>query len=648
MKNKLYLKWLSLLLLLIAVNATAQLNVGGTPYSWDHSIANKKEIPKINFPIPDRAVLDVEDRQDEINGIPPRFGFLNNTQINLLTEDNKVGSIDGLNIWQLSIKCPTALSVNLLFDKFWLPDGGKLYMYSVDRKHIIGGFTSVNNKGDLVNLKGFGTGLVYGDDIIIEYQEPQEVNHSAIISISGIVHGYRYINVPNQYNKTDDFGNSGSCEVNVNCSEGVNWQNQKKGIALILVGGSRWCTGSLINNTSNSGDLLFLTANHCLGGWVNSPAKDAVSNPNATDWSFWWNYESPSCTNPSSEPSKTVTNGATVLANNSNSDFALLKLTESPLSATPTVSVYFNGWDKSTTVSSNGVCIHHPAGDVKKISKYSSNLISTTSGSPTAQVWNATWVATTNGFGVTEGGSSGSPLFNSNKLIIGQLFGGPSSCSSSSSDKNDNFGRFSSSWATGGTNTSRLSNWLDPNNTGTSSLEGGYWDGCQNVINVNNPINSFADIQAANYISANSTIANSAIVNMRAGNFIEFTNGFEAKAGSTLIAQIAPCGGRVIPPANKKENEMLIENPSNTTTTLLIYPNPTTGKLNIDFVLTDTDQVFFSITNLLGDVVMSWNKTYSGVGSISEQATLDNLASGVYLIHVSNKNTKFNQKIIIQ
>jgi hypothetical protein len=143
MKNKLYLKWLSLLLLLIAVNATAQLNVGGTPYSWDHSIANKKEIPKINFPIPDRAVLDVEDRQDEINGIPPRFGFLNNTQINLLTEDNKVGSIDGLNIWQLSIKCPTALSVNLLFDKFWLPDGGKLYMYSVSSSIFCNNFASI-------------------------------------------------------------------------------------------------------------------------------------------------------------------------------------------------------------------------------------------------------------------------------------------------------------------------------------------------------------------------------------------------------------------------------------------------------------------------------------------------------------------------
>ncbi len=70
-----------------------------------------------------------------------------------------------------------------------------------------------------------------------------------------------------------------------------------------------------------------------------------------------------------------------------------------------------------------------------------------------AQCWRVIWNS-----GTTEGGSSGSPLFNQDHRIVGQLYGGNASCSNTSG--HDNYGRFNISWNRG------LSDFLDPNNTG--------------------------------------------------------------------------------------------------------------------------------------------------------------------------------------
>ncbi|MDY0077472.1 MAG: hypothetical protein RBR87_09370 [Bacteroidales bacterium] len=161
-------------------------------------------------------------------------------------------------------------------------------------------------------------------------------------------------------------GSSGDCQVNVNCLEGNGWNNEKKAIALILVNGNRYCTGSLVNTTANDLRPLFLAADHCLGGWANYDIKyDAVTNPNLNHYSFYWHYEHPACSNSISEPPIYSTVGAMVIANNSTTDFALLRLTENPL-YNPNVTPYYLGWDRSGNPGTGGVGIHHPVGDVKK------------------------------------------------------------------------------------------------------------------------------------------------------------------------------------------------------------------------------------------------------------------------------------------
>lgn len=354
-----------------------------------------------------------------------------------------------------------------MYDRYWLPDGGKLFAYSSDKRHSIGAFTSINNKGSKKSPQGFASGLIYSDNIVLEYYQPKGVTEKVIISIEYVVHGYRYIHIP----VTRSLGESGNCQVNINCEEGRNWQNEKNAVALILVDGNRYCTGSLINTTANDNRPLFLTADHCLGGWANSVKYDAINHPNITHYSFYWHYEHPTCSNSPTEPVIRSTVGATVVANNSSSDFALIRLTENPANSS-NITPYYLGWDRSGNSGTGGVGIHHPSGDVKKIATL--NHPTTNNSDGNYNYWRHYWDSTTNGYSVTEGGSSGSPLINNSRHIIGQLRGGSSiNCSNPSQDFAV-YGKFNVSW-TGNNATDarrRLKDWLDPLNTNPQTLNG--------------------------------------------------------------------------------------------------------------------------------------------------------------------------------
>lgn len=203
---------------------------------------------------------------------------------------------------------------------------------------------------------------------------------------------------------------SGNCQVNVNCNEGANWQQEKNAVAMILVNGNRYCTGSLINTTCSDDRPLLLTADHCLGGWANNYIKhDAITNPALNHWSFYWHYERPGCPITGSPPLLS-TSGATVVANNGATDFALLELTEDPADKNG-VTPYYLGWDRTGTPGTGGVGIHHPRGDAKKIATYSitpsnSNCMDNTNYLNT-NFWRINWISTLNGQSVTEGDHRG-------------------------------------------------------------------------------------------------------------------------------------------------------------------------------------------------------------------------------------------------
>jgi len=564
-------KQLIIVALLIFCFSKAQVNIGGIPYLWKSNLKTEIDVPVFSTPNLNLQQLEVEDNQDQENNIPPRFGYKHEVSLTLENSGVWAELENGDKLWQLEIYCPNAKSINFTFDEFWLPENGKLYVYGKDKQHYIGGFTELNNKGTKQNVRGFGTGLVYSDKVIIEYYQPKE-DEDAIISINGIVHGYRYIAKfweNSASNKTDDFGGSGDCQVNVNCSpEGDDWQDEKTGVALILVNGNRYCSGSLINNSCNDGKLYFLTADHCTGGWANNPKKDAATNPNADDCTFLWNYEAPNCSNPSSEPSLYTTSGATLKANNSLTDFALFELDESPYELNPQQKVLFNGWNRAATLLNGGACIHHPSGDIKKISIYEqtpySNFCNSSGGNN--NTWGVIFKHSSGHFSSTQQGSSGSPLFDINGNITGQLWTGYNKdncaygpeCSDASKDVSV-FGKLSISWDSNSDIKKQLKHWLGSCGSSLTELEGGYLDeGMTNVV-VNYPLSNTALIQANNKVEGSSIVGNTSDVEFRAGQEVVLKPGFHAQAGSNFLAHIAPCSPMVIPVASKNENSTEIE-----------------------------------------------------------------------------------------
>jgi len=168
--------------------------------------------------------LDMEkkerkDREDAEKGRPPGFGYKHKVNYTLENSGEWTELPDGGKLWRLSISCPGALSINLLYDRFWLPHGAKFWVYSADRKHSIGAFTSANNKGDRNNARGFATELVYGDRVTLEYWLPNDVKEADVISVSGIFQGYRHVLPQNVVNYNLTF-----CEIF--------WRNKKYYLSL--------------------------------------------------------------------------------------------------------------------------------------------------------------------------------------------------------------------------------------------------------------------------------------------------------------------------------------------------------------------------------------------------------------------------------
>lgn len=380
--------------------------------------------------------------------------------INMYEYGDWIDLDDGGKLWQLSLIAKDAKSLDITFNKFWIPKGGKFFVFNPNTNETIGAVTSEYLLGNRESPHRFSTGIIKGDIITLEYYQPQSVEELPVIELSGIFYGYRVSN-----NKSLGFGYSGSCNINVNCAEGADWQFEKKAVARIyikLTNDAGWCTGSLLNNTNNDFSPLFLTANHCLVGA--SETKDAITNPDASDWIFYWDYET-ECSGSNSEPQSKTTVGAVIKANNNYySDFALLRLIQDPRNLSGFTPQYL-GWDVSGNSGYQGACIQHPKGDVKKISIVANTPTSTdylnyfinTAGDS----WRVTWED-----GVTEPGSSGAPLFNSTHSVIGQLHGGNSSCDNPTGS--DWYGKLSLSWTGNGNTDSRrrLIDWLDPNNTG--------------------------------------------------------------------------------------------------------------------------------------------------------------------------------------
>ncbi|MFO7789979.1 MAG: PKD domain-containing protein, partial [Bacteroidales bacterium] len=439
----------------------AQIDQGGKPLSFEVKTLSD-DVDHVFVNPPDIEKARKEHNYLEKNGEVYRVAVVMDVDFNMQNAGTWDILEDGTKIWRLRITSEDAKALSLHYNKFSLPEGSSLFLYNENQAQVAGAFTALNNPGP---DRRFSTRIIQGETTTLEYIQPPHVTDEPELDIYKLSYFYRGIDGLVGYYKQEKitgFGNSGDCNVNVNCPEGNNWQDEKGGVALIYmpsVGGM--CTGSLVNNTAEDGTPYFLTAYHCGG-----------DQSDQDQWEFYFNFESPDCSDPASEPSYDDIIGADMIAGGSDSggtDFLLLELLTDPPAS---YGVFFNGWDRTDVAANIGIGIHHPSGDIMKISRSEALSIASWTGGMTDGHWELTWQSTTTDWSVTEGGSSGSPVFDENtKRIVGTLSGGGASCTNQSAP--DYYGRFDLHWEdNGGTDSDQLAPWLDPTGSDPTNLDG--------------------------------------------------------------------------------------------------------------------------------------------------------------------------------
>jgi hypothetical protein len=354
---------------------------------------------------------------------------------------------DGSQIWRLRIVSPNATDMWLVYDRWRIVKPCELFVYNDDRSMVFGPFTYIDNF-DGTNV----TPIVQGEAVTLEYHVPVDQHDIGELSILRVLHGYRHFHdlEARERDALDGFGDALDCELNVACFS--NMLQEKRAVAMIIDPSGGTCTGTLLNNTLQNGDPLFQTAFHCING-------------NVANWLFYFNYESSTCSPSQNGNLANVVANASLLMSHQESDHALLRLS-TPRPAAGFVPA-FMGFNRGDTPATSSHCIHHPRADVKKA------LVS--NGSAFNSTWNGQWPnshwRTAVSSGISEPGSSGSPLIDQNGRVVGELHGGSAPvCGQSFSTV---YGKLAYAWEGGGTTDTRLHDWLDPENSGATTTN--FW-----------------------------------------------------------------------------------------------------------------------------------------------------------------------------
>jgi PKD repeat protein len=450
--NRLTFILIILLTAFAGMQVRAQISYGGAPPGIVFALADT-ENELITLSPPDMEAKMAEDIENQRQKAPKprRMGVSVLAGFDMYEAGVWTDMADGSKLWRLRLKVEGALALGVYYDVFSLPEGGRLFLYNKDRTQVLGAFTHLNNHESGL----FANEFVKGEEVILEYIEDANAKGEAAIRISELAYAYRDIKFET---REIDGVESLWCMINAACAEGDDWEDQIRSVARISIkigGNYFWCSGALINNTLNNREPYFLTASHCGGN---------ASPSDLNQWIFYFNYQASTC-NGSSSGSNTIT-GCQLKARDpsqadNGSDFYLVKFNNN---VPDSYNVYYSGWNRSLSNQemTNGVSIHHPAGDIKKISTYSTSLVSSTSWNGLQSHWMAVWAETENGKSIVEGGSSGSPIYDRNGLIVGDLTGGyeSNSCETPSPAF---YGKIWYSWESNGTTPeTRLKDWLDP------------------------------------------------------------------------------------------------------------------------------------------------------------------------------------------
>lgn len=429
------------------VSQSVRLKSENLPHVWTH----QKKLPQPSH----EGLLK---KLGPADARPPRVGF--NRDLSPSGEPLSLGEnleweylSDGgwLALLEIESSGARALRAGILVHS--IPQGLEIRFFGrdLDRVHPVRG-SDVRRiiernraaDGDTAEANTFWSPVIDGDRIGLEFylpapHNPQEVR-ATLPSISHLV--YSPLSGAVAEGLQQRVGGSAACNLDVMCHTD-DWDLSSRAVARMVfsVGsGSALCTGTLLN--SDSGEPYFLTANHCL---------DTQSS--ASSLSTFWFYRSSECDGGTLDSgTETRSGGAELLYTGPANDTTLLLLDDLP----PAGAVY-SGWSTETlNLNESATGIHHPRGDLQKISFGSVRGFSNctefdASGrffcSP-ATVEASEFVDVLFTQGTAEPGSSGSAIFAGNgPSVVGVLYGGNSSCSNPSG--NNIYGRFDRVFETG-------------------------------------------------------------------------------------------------------------------------------------------------------------------------------------------------------
>ncbi|WP_144394952.1 trypsin-like peptidase domain-containing protein [Pleionea sediminis] len=431
------------------ISSVEKMSYQDRPFSlkYKSSIANEYrfELPRVDVERNMAKALDTKRGQGPYLFAEPYYPAKSRL------DDIRWTEVSGTSVWRIRFSSPNAKSLNIGLTDLFLPQDAKVYFYTPDGSQITR-FDERSNKshGQL------WTPAFHSNELIMELNVPSHLQKYVTFNIKSVNQGFRSI-------KPSAMEKSGDCNINVICPVADDWRNEIRAVARILINGSGLCTGTLVNNVAGDNTPYFLSANHC--GITNSTASTIV---------FYWNFETSQCNMNTDVADGSLTqfqSGSTFRARSEPSDFSLVELDSNPEAA---FNVHFAGWDATDTTPNSVVAIHHPSGDEKRISFENDTLTITSYGENATNPNGTHFRVGAWDLGTTEGGSSGSAIWNSDKRVVGTLHGGLAACSAPNDP--DWYGRVSVQWLGGGTASTQLKAWLDPDDTGVLSLDG--FDGC--------------------------------------------------------------------------------------------------------------------------------------------------------------------------
>jgi hypothetical protein len=294
----------------------------------------------------------------------------------------------------------------------------------------------------LANL--YWSPVTEGPTVVVEIELPPGTDPAEVrLSVPKVSHLAR-----SPVKDTFTTQSSATCERDAMCSASQ-WGSQMNAVARMIFSDGTYsyaCTGTLLADSDPSGDIpYFLTANHCIN-----------TQTEASSLNTYWFYRSTACNSGVPGAYRQLGGGATLLYNTSATDTSFLRL-----DATPPAGAVYAGWTVGTTpsVGATATGLHHPMADLLKISSgrvggyldctppnTSGQFSCSGSSAGSSHFYEIDW-----GNGITESGSSGSGVFDANGNLIGQLYGGSSSCSVPGADA---YGRFDVAYDNG------LERWL--------------------------------------------------------------------------------------------------------------------------------------------------------------------------------------------